>query len=63
MIFSFIQNRYEQKKYVAQKSSLIGKVLGSNNIIGNFRNTMIKSIGTSIIEDILNPIWNTEDAK
>ena len=52
-----------KKKNIAQKSSLIGKVLGSNNIIGNFRNTMIKSIGTSIIEDILNPIWNIEDAK
>jgi 2-polyprenyl-6-methoxyphenol hydroxylase-like FAD-dependent oxidoreductase len=63
MIFSFIQNRYEQKKYIAQKSSLLGKVLGSHNIIGKFRNTMIKSIGPSILEDILNPIWNIEDAK
>ena len=56
----FISKRYEEKKIVAEKSFLIGNILNSKNAIGFLRNIALKSIGTQILEDILNPIWETE---
>ena len=57
----FVNKRYEEKKIITEKSFLIGNILNSKNIIGFLRNMALQSIGTQILEDILNPIWETEN--
>jgi len=57
----FINKRYEEKKIIAEKSFLIGNILNSKNTIGFLRDIALKSIGTQILEDILNPIWETRN--
>ena len=57
----FINKRYEEKKIIAEKSFLIGNILNSKNTIGFLRDIALKSIGKQILEDILNPIWETRN--
>ena len=59
-INKFITKRQDEKKNVAQQSIVIGKILSSKNLIGGLRDLTIQSIGSNILENILDPIWQLE---
>ena len=59
-INNFITKRQDEKKDVARQSIVIGKILSSKNLIGGLRDLTIQSIGSNILENILNPIWKLE---
>jgi len=59
-INKFITKRQDEKKNVAQQSIVIGKILSSKNLIGGLRDLTIQSIGSNILENILDPIWKLE---
>lgn len=59
-INTFITERQDKKKIIAQQSILIGNILSSQSFIGNMRNITIQSIGLHLLQTILNPIWKVE---
>ena len=59
-INTFITKRQDEKKIIAHQSILVGNILSSKSLIGNIRDLTIQSIGSNILENILNPIWKLE---
>ncbi len=61
MVISFIKKRYKEKDVIAKKSISIGKILGSQKLIGNLRNLSFKAIGSDILNGVLDPIWSPKN--
>ena len=57
LINTFITERQDKKKIIANQSILVGNILSSKNLIGNLRDVTIQSIGPHLLETILKPIW------
>ena len=61
IINCFVKNRYLKKDIIAKKSSIIGNILSSQKLVGNFRNIGIRSKHLELLDYVLNPIWTNKN--
>ncbi len=61
MVSMFIKERYFKKDMLAHKSKIVGEILNAQNIIKYFRDYSLKLNGEDLLDNILSPIWTTEN--
>ena len=57
----FVKERYLKKDILAKKSKMVGKMLNAQRIKGYLRDYSLKLNGNNLFDEVLSPIWTTEN--